>query len=383
MAVCILLILLANGIISFAYNVANTPETTTLWGLLSTNFLFYLGLTQTGIVFSAIMRIAKSEWGRYFNRLGEILTLSFIPVAFVTFIIIYIGGTDHLFWWAQPQPSNGHGPAHISPWLGKDLFLWRNIVLMALFYVMSYIYFVNGRKEEGKSEIPVHLEQTLNVMAGLVIFFYVALNTNLAWDFGMTIIKHWESSIFPAYYWVGNVFAGSAFLYLLGAYFISRRPGKALDKRHLDSVGILLLGLTLLWTYMFWSQHIVLWYGDIPSLTKPFYKSLTGNYAVPAAVMVLALFVLPFFALIQKKVKYCMASLAVTAAIICLGVWVSRYLMILPIFEDGSSPAYATWTNLSLVSGGFAATILSLMVFFKLFPRVPITIVPESSEAGH
>ena len=229
MAVWILLILLANGIISFAYNVANTPETTTLWGLLSTNFLFYLGLTQTGIVFSAIMRIAKSEWGRYFNRLGEILTLSFIPVAFVTFIIIYIGGTDHLFWWAQPQPSNGHGPAHISPWLGKDLFLWRNIVLMALFYVMSYIYFVNGRKEEGKSEIPVHLEQTLNVMAGLVIFFYVALNTNLAWDFGMTIIKHWESSIFPAYYWVGNVFAGSAFLYLLGAYFISRRPGKALD----------------------------------------------------------------------------------------------------------------------------------------------------------
>ena len=129
---------------------------------------------------------------------------------------------------------------------------------------------------------------------------------------------------------------------------------------------------------MFWSQHIVLWYGDIPSLTKPFYKSLTGNYAVPAAVMVLALFVLPFFALIQKKVKYCMASLAVTAAIICLGVWVSRYLMILPIFEDGSSPAYATWTNLSLVSGGFAATILSLMVFFKLFPRVPITIVLES-----
>ncbi|MBI5235945.1 MAG: hypothetical protein HY886_06825 [Deltaproteobacteria bacterium] len=383
MAVWILLILLANGIISFAYVVSNSTETASLWGLLATNFLFYLGLTQTGIVFSAIMRIAKSEWGRYFNRLGEMLTLSFIPVAFVTFIIIYIGGTDHLFWWAHPQTGGEHGSAHLSPWLSKDLFLWRNIVLMALFYATSYIYFVNGRHEEGKSEIPVNLEKTLNVLAGLVIFFYVAANTNLAWDFGMMIIKHWESTIYPAYYWVGNVFAGCAFVYLLGVYFISNRPGMSLDKNKLDSVGVLLLGFTLLWVYMFWSQHIVMWYGDMPNLTKPFYGAMTGNYAGPAVVMVLALFVLPFLALINKRVKHCRLSLVAVAIIICLGVWVSRYLMILPVLEDGSAPACATWTNFSLITGGFAATILSLIAFFKLFPRVPITLAGQDEEAGH
>jgi len=62
--VWILLALLANGIISFAYTVSTTPDTTNLWAMLATTFVFYLGITQTGIIFSAFMRIAKSEWGK-------------------------------------------------------------------------------------------------------------------------------------------------------------------------------------------------------------------------------------------------------------------------------------------------------------------------------
>ena len=100
-----LIILLLNGIISFVYTIQTTTNTINLWALLAVNFVFFLGITQTGIVFSAIMRISKSGWGRHFSRFGEILTLSFIPVAVITFIIIYIGGVDHLFYWAHPVVS--------------------------------------------------------------------------------------------------------------------------------------------------------------------------------------------------------------------------------------------------------------------------------------
>ncbi len=377
----ILIILALNGIISFAYVVATSGETTTLWALLSVNFLFYLGITQTGVVLSGIMRISKSEWGKYFSRFGEILTLSFIPVAFIVFIIIYIGGTERLFWWAKEGASHdAHG--HMSPWLGKGLFLWRNILLMAGFYILSLVYFLAARREEYyekvRMPVPVGLEKFLNVMAGVTIFMYVAANTNIAWDFGMMIIKHWESTIFPAYYWVGNIFAGAAFLFVIANRGITRRTGKTLDKGHLESMSVFLMGFTLLWIYMFWSQHIVMWYGDMPNLTVPFYKPMKGYFATAFIVMMFGLFVLPFLALLVRSLKMRLASVLTVSVIVCVGVWVSKYLMILPVFEDGSSPAFATWTNCALVAGGAAITILSVKAFQGLFPEVSVT----TTEAG-
>ena len=268
----VLLALLVNGIAVFAYNIAVAEDTTKFWALLATTYIYYLGLTQTGIVFSAIMRIAKSEWGRHFSRLGEALTLSFIPAAFGLFLIIYFGGTEHLFYWARHSSPGSHGEVHvrhISPWLGTGLFFWRTIVSMSLFYIMSWVYFRWCRLEE---RCDCDMERRLNLTAGFVMFFYVVTNTNTAWDFGMMIIQHWESTIFPAYFWVGNVFAGTAFVFLMAVYFIPRAPGEEMNKDHLDSMGKLLIGFSILWIYMFWSQHIVIWYSDLPNLTGPLLK---------------------------------------------------------------------------------------------------------------
>lgn len=383
--VCVILIL--NAIVTFGYVASTSTTKVTPWALLSVNFVFFLGLTQAGIVFAAIMRIAQSEWARYFNRLGEILTLAYFPFAFIVFIVIYIGGTEHLFYWARPAVEGAHGGGHaLSPWLGTGLFFWRNIILMALFYIMSYVYFVTARKEEQYEwlQAPSGLHGTLNVMAGLVIFFYVILNTNIAWDFGMMIIQHWESTIFPAYWWCGNLFAGFAFLYIISVYFIKNRTGKPLFKSHLNSYGVLLMGFTLLWVYMYWSQHIVIWYGDIPPLTGPVLKQTTGAYFPLFILMVALLFIIPFIALTIMKVKSCMKAMIAVSVLICVGLWVSRYLMILPIFEDATICSWATWTNLSLILGGLASTILPVMIFTRLFPNVPISTEPEIKDhSGH
>ncbi|MBI2413436.1 MAG: hypothetical protein HYV24_09535 [Deltaproteobacteria bacterium] len=379
--VWILLALLANGIISFAYTVSTAPETTSLWAMLVTTFVFYLGITQTGIIFSAFMRIAKSEWGKLFSRIGEILTLSFIPVAFVTFIIIYLGGTEHLFYWAKPAAEAVHNEAgahHISPWLRKDLFLWRTIISMALFYFFSYLYFSNARVEE-KGHPGINLESRLNVLAGLVMFFFVMTNTNTAWDFGMMIIQHWESTIFPAYYWVGNVFAGVAFLFIFGSWALRKyvRIDLVNKKETLDFMGIMLMGFTLLWVYMLWSQHIVIWYGDIPALTEPLVKTMTGNYSWAFFIMLFALFIIPFIAFLYRSIKMSLKALTTVAFIICIGVWISRYLMVIPVFSDGSGYTFFSWTGIALTLGGLSAMLISFFAFLKLFPGVTITTYSE------
>lgn len=375
----VLLIVLLNAIISFGYTACTAKDPTTAWAMLSTCYVFFLGITQTGIIFSAIMRIAKSKWGMYFNRLGEALTLSFIPVAFITFIVIYVGGTDHLFYWAAKNQTHGH----LSPWLGKGLFLWRNIFFMTAFYVMSYIYFLTARKEEKQEATSYDIKKILNIMACLVMFFFVVTNTNIAWDFGMMIIPHWESTIFPPYYWVSNIFGGVAFLFLMGVHFIHRGGGKHLTENHLESMGIMFMGFVLTWTYMFWSQHIVIWYGDMPELTAPFFKAMTGHYSGLFALMLITIFIIPFFALIFKAVKRCLKSLMVVALLICIGVWLNRYLMIIPVFADGSQPVFASWTGISIIFGSISATLLSIKAFVRFFPEASLYTGPDRNDGGH
>ena len=380
----VLIILLINSVVAFFYTMATTTDPTTLWAMVAVNFVYYMGITQSGIVFSAIMRVSKSKWGRYFSRLGEILTLCSIPWAFALFLVIYFGGTDLLFYWANPVPAQVEiGAWHVdSPWLNKSFFFWRTVGSFALFYGMSYLYFRLARVEESNKVVPFNLEKRLNLYAGFVMFFYVLTNTVTAWDFGMTIIPHWESVIFPPYYWVGNLFACSAFLYLLSLIFLSPQTHEGdektvivriiMEKANLHSMATLLMGFTLLWVYMFYSQHIVTWYGDRPILTEPLFWVMRGNFTWMFAVMICCLFIIPFLALLTKRVKLALSTMAVVAVVICVGVWINRYLMIIPVYTDGSESIVASWTGVSIVLGGLSGTLLGLIVFIKLFPYVTL-----------
>lgn len=362
----ILLAILVNGVITFACSVGAAGDTTISWAMLAVNFVFYLGATQAGVVFSAIMTLSKSEWGRYFSRLGEILTLSFMPVAAIVYIILYIFGTDHIFYWANPEKFHGH----ISPWVGRGLFFWRIVISNVLFYIASYLYFSSGCGEEKQACCQGGLKNKRKILAGVVCFFFVIANTMVAWDFGMMIIPHWESSIFPPYFWSGNILSGAAFVFLMSFFFIAGGRAERMGKGILDSMGKVFMGLVLLWAYMFWSQHIVLWYANLPQMMEPVFRQMTGYFTPAFIFMLLTLFIIPFFALLFRRIKLSANAMAVVTGLIFTGMWFSRYLMIIPIFSDGSEWIIMGWTSLSLIFGGLSAAILSLIVFFRLFPGV-------------
>ncbi len=381
----VLLIVLANGIFTFAYMVSTNGGSQTLWGLFAVNYLLFLGLTQTGIIFSTIMRVAKSSWATYFNRLGEVLTLSFIPVAVIGFLILFFGGAEHLFYW-MPHSGAEHLSHHegghvLSPWLNKDFFLWRYVATMVPFYFLSFLYFRGSRAEQTHGEIPRCLTVKMSFLGGFIMFFYVWGNTNLAWDFAMMNIPHWESTIFPGYYWVGNLLAGPAFLFILARVFIRRRPGEELSLDYIEPMGKLLMGFTLTWIYMYWSQHIVMWYPELTHKYGTLYDRMSGHYLLIFVAMMLALFILPFFMLVFRRIKLTVFGLTTVAVILCLGLWLNRFLLIIPTYSDGSVPTFGTYVNFSLALGFLAATLLSVMCFFKLFPTVSIR--GRRRSAGH
>jgi len=377
----ILIILVVHGGAAFAYAVATAPDHGTAWAMFSMSFIFCLGITQTGVAFSAIMRITKSKWGMSFGRLGEILTLSFIPVVAIMFAVIYLGGMEDLFYWAAPHAEGvaAHG-RHISPWLGKGLFFWRFVITTSLFYLASYVYFSMGRREEVERKLLGTSKKMSNVAPAFVCFFYVIANSNLAWDFGMTAIRHWESSIFAPYFWSGNLLSGSAFLFLISLIFIARDKTEKYDKHVMDAVGKLLLGFVLLVTYMFWSQHIVIWYGGLPARTGPLFKQMRGAYGAPFVLMILAILVVPFLALLFRRLKLQLNGLVVISIVVIGGILINRYLMIVPIYSDGDISAPSAWAGIALVAAVISAALLSVKCFTLLFPDVTLSPCPVKKD---
>lgn len=377
----ILLILLVVGVVAFASTVTSAADPTTMWALLSANFIFYLGLTQAAIIFSTIMGLVKSPWGAFFSRLGEVITLSFIPVAIVMFLALYLGGFEHLFYWADTEAVHAQG-LHVSPWLTERLFLVRSILSNALFYILSFAYFRMGRKLERDPHSASPTEHCRVTLGCFVMFAFIVVSTFISWDFGMTAIKHWESSIYAPTFWVGNLIAGFSFLFLMALAFIPRGAGGKLEPVLITAMAKVLFGFVLLWIYMYWSQHIIFWYGNVPARMNPAFKMMWQPNTKPFILMILLVFVIPFIMLIFRSVKTSANAMAVVASIICVGIWINRYLLIVPIYTgEGDVSVLATGTGIFITIASGAATILSIYAFRRFFPSVTLTTGMKKS--GH
>ncbi len=98
------------------------------------------------------------------------------------------------------------------------------------------------------------------------------------------------------------------------------------------------------------------------------------------ALMLLAIFIVPFLAFLYRRIKLSLKALTTVAFIICVGVWINRYLMVIPVFSDGSGYTFLSWTGIALTLGGLSAMLISFFAFLKLFPNVTITTYSEKQD---
>lgn len=352
----ILTVLSLNGAISFAYSAVVGASPQTLWPLLSVNYLFISGVTQSGMVFSAVMRVVRAKWDCPYAKTGEVITLSTAPLCLILFVILYAGGSAYTY-------SNVSSPPSI---------FWRNILTMLIFYIVSTSYYKRCLSKECNIPDSKEIEKHSGILAFAVIIFYVIHNTITAWDLGMRIIPDWESTIFPPYFWVGSILAGTAFIFIV-RWTVMAGSGQLKDIIEcditknkvntgwiicLDHMGKVLLGFTLLWSYMLWSQYIVIWYGDIPRLTGPLFRQMSGNYLMTFIVMLVIAFIIPFIGLIQKRIRTSAIALLIVSILICIGIWINRYLMILPVYSNDGIQIILTYTGISLILAVISAAIL-------------------------
>jgi hypothetical protein len=333
------------------------------FALLTVSYLFLLGITQAGVVFTAILRLVKADWGKPWYRLAELSTLAYFPFAIAGFLLIFYYAKDDLFYWLQASPGE-----HISPWLNIDWLMARSLGGLLLFYGLAAIYVRKGLRpdltggEEASSVDHAEVERQLYRFSPVVLLGFVVCNTFIAWDFAMMLIPHWHSTVFPIHFWFGNVFAGIAAMIAIVAVMRRIDGGGHFGPYQLKSLGMLITGLTLMWLYFFWAQFFVIWFGNLPQETEPLWRQMYGHYRPYFWSMLAGCFFLPFVAFLFAAVKRSLLAMGVIALAINLGVWTNKYLMIVPVFSPDDRP-FDHWIDIMLALGllaGFLAVVAML-----------------------
>ena len=147
-------------------------------------------------------------------------------------------------------------------------------------------------------------ENKLYVMSPFVILTFGLCSTLFAWDFGMMLIAHWHSTVFPIFFSFGNLFAATAALmFLVAVLGRSEVTGSLFGPDQIRCLGMLVTGFTVLWLYFFWAQFFVVWFGNLPRETDALWPQMYGHYAPYYWTMMFGCFFVPFAALIFAWVK--------------------------------------------------------------------------------
>ncbi|MEE8350381.1 MAG: hypothetical protein V3R94_12470 [Acidobacteriota bacterium] len=322
------------------------------WKVFLVNFLLWTGISVAGPVFSAIFELTNARWATtQVRELAESLA-GFLPLSLFLYLILAIGGMGSLYPWISDPPAGRAG------WFSLIFFVCRGgIALILLVLVSGKFILASRRTRVPESSRPSHL----TALAVSTILVYVCAFSLLAVDLVMSMDPDWYSTLFPAYFFMGNLYAGLAMIVVI-SYLWRRWTGveEWFTQAIAQDFGKILLGFCLLWTYLMWSQFLVIWYGNLPEELTFLILRSTGSWA-PLAWVVLGLcFLVPFTSLITRRMKQ-PHLLPLVSGVVLVGMWLERFLLIVPSRESGFE---FIWVDL-LISAGFVALFLLAQAYFS------------------
>ena len=363
-------IMILIGGVTFALEVSSDP--TRAYAAWLQNYWVFLCLGLSGTFFSAIHYITGATWSVAVRRIADAFS-SFVPVAMLLFIVVAIG-IPHLYVWSSPAATQGEG----AKLIGKEslgilrltpvAFIVRNLFFLALWSFFSW-YFVRQSTRQDETRDRALSRKNLNISAVFLVSF--ALTFTLAtFDLIMSLEPTWYSTIFGVYNWAGLWQSGLAGIAIVA--ILLRRQGAlrgVVSRVHLHDLGKLVFAFAVFWTYIAFSQFMLIWYANLPEeIEWMIHRIYTGWGAVIIAVAVLK-WVIPFFVLMPVRWKENETVLLTVAAGVILGQWLDAFWMIYPAF----SPEHAvlSWNEIGVALGFLGLFGWQVQAFLSRHPVAP------------
>ncbi len=335
------IILMIIGIIGIVIGFSTVPHTAedehTLhmlhnkpWAAIYVAALFFMLISLGVLAFYAINRAAQAGWSPVLFRVMEGITAYLFPGAVIVYVLLVLSSLhiNHLFVWMDESVV-----AHDALLQGKQGYLNVPFFLgRAAFYMLGWIAYryISRRLSLAEDTATDNRAFVKNFKwaAAFLVFFLVS-ESMMSWDWIMSVDPHWFSTLFGWYVFASFFVSGITMIALVTIYLKSRGYLEYVNSSHLHDLAKFMFGISIFWTYLWFSQFLLLWYSNIPEEVT-YYVSRIRDYKILFFGMLFLNFVFPLLVLINtdyKRIKW----LVFTAGVVILaGHYVDFYVMIMP-----------------------------------------------------
>ena len=338
------------------------------WSAFYVSALFSFLIALGVLAFYAINRAAQAGWSPLLFRVMEGITSYLIPGGAVLFVffVLSVLHLNHVFVWMDPEVvAHDELIRNKSGYLNPIFFLIR-----AAFFMGGWIFYRQfSRKLSLAQETATdnrNFVLNFRLSAGFLVFFLIT-ESIMSWDWIMSIDPHWFSTLFGWYVFASFFVSGITVIALFTLYLKSKGLLEAVNNSHIHDLAKFMFGISVFWTYLWFSQFMLIWYADIPEEVT-YYVMRFESYKVPFLGMLVLNFLFPLLVIMRSDYKRIPWFVQTVGIVILVGHYLDFYNMIMP----GSVGAH--WSiGIPELGGILFFSGLFLFVVATALTKVPVT----------
>jgi Ni/Fe-hydrogenase subunit HybB-like protein len=374
------------------------------WGFAIINFVWWIGIGHAGTLISAILLLLRQEWRTSINRFAEAMTLFAVACAGL-FPILHLG-RPWFAYWLIPYPSTMDiWPQFRSPLVWDVFAVSTYATVSLLFWYVGLIPDLATLRDRSSSRFgrvvygilamgwrgsAIHwhrYDTAYLLLAGLATPLVVSVHTVVSFDFAISILPGWHTTIFPPYFVAGAIYSGFAMVMVLS---IPIRAVYGLEDfitlRHLQNMAKVMLATGLIVAYGYLMENFMSWYGAVQYDRFTTLNRWIGPYA-PVYWALIVFNVLIPQVLWFKRVRTNVMSLWLVAMAVNIGMWLERFVIVITSLHRDYLPSswsmyYPTVWDWATYAGTIGLFLALLFLFLRFLPMISIfemrTLVPKS-----
>jgi hypothetical protein len=329
------MVLMAIGLIALIYGFSTDAHRA--WPSLLFNNYFFIGIAVFGVFFVAKQYVSEAGWSIVLKRVPEAV-MSALPVMSLIMLFIMFASImhwNHIYHWLHEgimDPANDHYDKILA---GKEAYLNGSFfIIRTIIYLLGWNYFAKKLRalsvlEDKVVGTAIHFK-SVSTSAWFMVFFAVT-SAMASWDWIMSIDPHWFSTIFGWYVFAEWGAIGFTTILLFTLYLKRQGYLEDVNENHIHDLGKWIFAMSLVWTYMWFSQFMLIWYANIPEEVTYFTARLeVENYKFLFWFSMIINFIAPIILLMSRDAKRNNGRLIFVGCVILVGHWINSYLLVTP-----------------------------------------------------
>ncbi|WP_207497281.1 quinol:cytochrome C oxidoreductase [Aridibaculum aurantiacum] len=346
------------------------------WGTLLYNSVFFLLITNASMFFICVTTLAHGGWQVAFRRVPEAIS-AIVPIfGLITFLILMfilfgLGHGDHhpIYHWLHPE--------------GDEILMGKSGFLNVTFFVIwsflsiagwSFLGYRMRKLSYDTDNAPLNLEQGKkwvwnNTVRGsmFLVWFGLTVGSTTPWLWLMSIDAHWYSTMYSWYTFASSFVAGMSLIALWVIFMKNRGYLEYTTNEHLHDIGKFMFAFSIFWTYLWFSQYMLIWYSNMPEETLYFKHRVQGPWKGIFFLNLIINFIAPLLILMKRSAKRNYTLVTFMAVLIIFGHWIDFNQMVMASVSQDH-------VTLGWLDFGILALFAGMIIFFvgRALTKAPV-----------